>query len=56
MRFEGPIALATETYRYRIELVDGRVIERRGSATSVLMHDAAGWKILRYHSSSRPVA
>lgn len=50
------IALGMETYRYRIELTNGRVIERSGSATSVLTHDASGWKILRYHSSSRPVS
>lgn len=50
------IALGMETYGYRIELNDGRVIERKGSATSVLTHDASGWKILRYHSSSRPVS
>ena len=50
------MAMGMETYRYRIELADGRAIERRGSATSVLMHDAVGWKILRYHSSSRPAS
>jgi len=47
-------ALGRETYRYRIELTDGRVIERTGVATSVLRHEPGGqWKILRYHSSSR---
>lgn len=56
VRQGGHIALGMETYRYRIELTDGRVIERNGSATSVLTHDASGWKILRYHSSSRPVS
>jgi ketosteroid isomerase-like protein len=49
------VALGRETYSYRIELADGRVFERTGAATSVLTHDADGWKILRYHSSSRPV-
>ena len=47
-------ALGRETYRYRIELTDGRVFERTGVATSVLTHEPGGqWKILRYHSSSR---
>lgn len=49
----GHMAYAHKTYRYRIELVDGRVIERDGVATSVLAHDANGWKIVQYHSSSR---
>jgi ketosteroid isomerase-like protein len=47
-------ALGRETYRYRIELTDGRVLERKGVATSVLTHEPGGnWKIQRYHSSSR---
>ena len=46
--------LGRETYRYRIELTDGRVFERRGVATSVLRHAPGGtWQIVRYHSSSR---
>ena len=46
-------ALGYETYRYRIELTDGRVFERTGVATSVLTHEPGGqWKIVRYHSSS----
>ena len=49
----GHMAHAYETYGYRIELSDGRVIERDGVATSVLAHDADGWKIVQYHSSSR---
>ncbi|MGB3738344.1 MAG: nuclear transport factor 2 family protein [Pontixanthobacter sp.] len=49
----GHIAYGRETYTYRIELSDGRVIEREGVATSVLHHDAEGWKIVQYHSSSR---
>lgn len=47
-------ALGRETYRYRIELTDGRVFERKGVATSVLTHEPGGnWNIQRYHSSSR---
>lgn len=49
----GHMAYAYETYGYRIELADGRVIERDGVATSVLAHDAEGWRIVQYHSSSR---
>lgn len=49
----GHMAYGYETYGYRIELDDGRVIERDGVATSVLSHDASGWKIVQYHSSSR---
>ena len=33
---------------------DGRVIDLEGVVTSVLTHDANGWKIVQYHSSSRP--
>ena len=49
----GHMAYGYETYGYRIELEDGRVIERDGVATSVLSHDELGWKIVQYHSSSR---
>ncbi|MBB3764931.1 YybH family protein [Sphingomicrobium lutaoense] len=49
----GHMALGRETYRYDITLDDGREIARQGTATSVLKHDATGWKIIRYHSSSR---
>jgi len=49
----GHMAFGRETYTYRIELADGRVIDREGIATSVLAHDADGWKIVQYHSSSR---
>jgi ketosteroid isomerase-like protein len=49
----GHVTYGRETYTYRIELSDGRGIEREGVATSVLHHDADGWKIVQYHSSSR---
>lgn len=49
----GHMAYGRETYTYRIELADGRVIDREGVATSVLAHNADGWKIVQYHSSSR---
>ena len=53
MTRKGHMAYGYETYGYRIELEDGRVIERDGVATSVLSHDELGWKIVQYHSSSR---
>lgn len=49
----GHMALGRETYRYDIKLKDGREIAREGVASSVLRHGKDGWKILRYHSSSR---
>lgn len=53
VRFEGPIALATETYNYRIETKSGEVAERRGVATSVLKKMGGQWKILSMHNSAR---
>lgn len=53
VRFEGPVALATETYDYRIETKSGEVAERRGVATSVLKKAAGRWKILTMHNSAR---
>lgn len=54
IRQEGRhLAVGVEHYTYRIELHDGRVVEREGVATSVLRHDSDGWKIVSYHSSSR---
>jgi len=47
------IAVASETYHYTIKLNDGRVIERQGVATSTLVQQNGGWKIMQYHSSSR---
>ncbi|MGI9376987.1 MAG: YybH family protein [Tsuneonella suprasediminis] len=53
VRTVGHVAFGHETYRYRIALTDGRVIERDGVATSVLNHEDGAWKIVQYHSSSR---
>lgn len=53
VRFEGPVALATETYRYRIEPKTGEAVERQGVATSVLRKIGANWKIISMHNSSR---
>lgn len=54
VRLDGPFAFATESYIYRIVLKsDGRVIEKRGVATSVLKKTSEGWKIHVSHSSSR---
>ena len=53
VRFEGPVALATETYKYRIETKKGEVAERLGVATSVLKKVAGQWQIMVLHSSAR---
>lgn len=53
VRFEGPVALATESYDYRIETKGGEVAERRGVATSVLKKVGGEWKILSMHNSAR---
>lgn len=53
VRFVGPVALATETYNYRIETKTGEIAERKGVATSVLTRTADGWKILMMHGSAR---
>ena len=53
VRFEGPVALATETYTYRIEPKEGEVAQRRGVATSVLKKIGGQWKILSMHNSAR---
>ncbi len=53
VRHQGRFAFGVERYTYRIELHDGRLIEREGVATSVLKHGKDGWKIQSYHSSSR---
>lgn len=53
VRFEGPLALATETYNYRIETRSDEIAERRGVATSVLKKIDGQWKILSMHNSAR---
>lgn len=53
VRFEGPLALATESYNYRIEPKTGEVAERVGVATSVLKKIGGQWKIVSMHNSSR---
>ena len=50
---EGLVAIATETYTYRIVLKSGEAIERLGVATSVLKWNGQTWKIITTHSSSR---
>lgn len=54
VRFEGALAMATETYTYRIVLkTGGEPIERIGVATSVLKKSDGRWRIIQLHSSSR---
>lgn len=53
VRFEGTLALAAETYRYRIEPKSGEVAERQGVATSVLKKLDGSWKIISIHNSAR---
>ena len=50
---EGPVAIATETYTYRIVLKSGEAIDRLGVATSVLKWNGQAWQIITTHSSSR---
>ena len=50
---EGRIAVATETYNYRIERSEGDPIERRGVTTSVLRRAGGSWQIVNMHGSSR---
>ncbi len=53
VRFEGPLALATASYSYRIETKTGEIAERLGVATSVLKKIGSQWKIISMHNSSR---
>lgn len=50
---EGNVAIATETYTYRIVLKSGEAIDRLGVATSVLKWNGQAWQIVTTHSSSR---
>lgn len=53
VRIEGDLALATETYNYRIETKTGEIVTRKGVATSVLNRTTDGWKISIMHNSAR---
>lgn len=54
VRVESAIAVASESYTYRITLKKGgELIERKGVATSVLKRTVDGWRFLQTHSSSR---
>ena len=50
---DGAVAVATETYTYRIERTEGAPIERRGVTTSVLRRTGRNWQIVNMHGSSR---
>lgn len=53
IRMKGGLALATETYNYRIQTKSGEIATRKGVATSVLTRTGDGWKILVMHGSAR---
>jgi len=53
VRFEGPVALATESYKYRIETKTGEIAKRLGVATSVLKKLGGRWQIISMHNSAR---
>jgi len=54
VRLDGSFAFTTESYIYRIVVKsDGKVIEKRGVATSVLKKTPEGWRVYVSHSSSR---
>lgn len=53
IQIEGPVAIATETYTYRIVLKTGEAIDRLGVATSALKWNGQAWQIVTTHSSSR---
>lgn len=50
---DGGVAVATETYSYRIERAEGDPIDRRGVTTSVLRRVDREWRIVNMHGSSR---
>ena len=50
----GRVAYATETFGFRIRFKKNEpAIDRLAVATSVLLKNSQGWKIARYHWSSR---
>ncbi|MDC7810161.1 nuclear transport factor 2 family protein [Sphingomonas koreensis] len=53
VRMEGPLAIAIESYSFRVETKTGEAIERQGVATSVLKRVGESWQIISMHSSSR---
>ncbi len=54
VRIDIPYAFTTETYTYKIVLAeDGREIEQKGVATSILKKMEGTWKIIKSHSSAR---
>ncbi len=53
VRFVGAVALASETYRYRIAPKVGDPAERLGVATSVLRKAGGEWRIVSMHNSAR---
>ncbi len=53
VRFVGGVALAHETYRYRIVPNSGEPAERLGVATSVLRKVGSDWRIVSMHNSGR---
>ncbi|MBO6793130.1 MAG: nuclear transport factor 2 family protein [Balneolaceae bacterium] len=57
IRLEGDMAVAHETYTYKIVLDDEepRIVERQGVATSVLKNFDGEWKIIQNHGSSRTI-
>lgn len=55
VQFEGPVALASETYNYRIEIEGREPVERQGVSTSALVQDDGEWRIAVMHNSSRPL-
>lgn len=57
IRLEGEIAISFETYIYKIILngENPRIVERHGTATSVLKNFDGNWKIIQNHGSSREI-
>lgn len=53
VRVEGPIALASEVYHYRIEPKEGEATEMQGVATSALQRVGGRWQIVSMHNSGR---